>query len=83
MKEIKKIYGDKLDNIFLKHNLENSRNTFQLALRNIKLAKQKMMKIGNRIPEADDLKTKEYILRYEKKMQMMEVNYNREQKKKS
>ena len=81
MKEIKKIYGDKLDNIFLKHNLENSRNTFQLALRNIKLAKQKMMKIGNRIPEADDLKTKEYILRYEKKMQMMEANYNREQKK--
>ena len=81
MKEIKRIYGDRLDNIFLKHNLENSRNTFELALRNIKLAKQKMMKIGNRIPEADDLKTKEYLLRYEKERQMMEVNYNREQKK--
>ncbi len=81
MKEFKRIYGDKLDNIFLKHNLENSRNTFELALRNIKLAKQKMMKIGNRIPEVDDLKTKEYIQRYERERQMMEINYNRDQKK--
>ena len=81
MKEFKKLYGDKLDNIFLKHNLEISRNTLELALRNIKLAKQKMMKIGNRIPEVDDLKTKEYLLKYEKERQMMEINYNRDQKK--
>ena len=81
MKEFKRIYGDKLDNIFLKHNLQNSRNTFELALRNIKLAKQKMMKIENRIPEVDDLKTKEYLQKYEKQRQMMEVHYNREQKK--
>ena len=81
MKQFKKIYGDKLDNIFLKHNLQNSKNTFELALRNIKLAKQKMMKIENRYPEVDDLKTKEYILRYEKERQMMEAHYNKEQKK--
>ena len=81
MKEFRRIYGDKLDNIFLKHNLEISRNTLELALRNIKLAKQKMMKIGNRIPEVDDLKTKEYLLKYEKERQMMEINYNRDQKK--
>ena len=81
MKQFKKIYGDKLDNIFLKHNLQNSRNVFELALRNIKLAKQKMMKIENRYPEVDDLKTKEYILRYEKERQMMEAHYNKEQKK--
>ena len=81
MKQFKKIYGDKLDNIFLKHNLENSKNVFELALRNIKLAKQKMMKIENRYPEVDDLKTKEYILRYEKERQMMEAHYNKEQKK--
>ena len=81
MKEFKRIYGDKLDNLFLKQNLENSRSTFELALRNIKLAKQKMMKIGNRIPEADDLKTKEYLQRYEREKQMMEIDYNRQQKK--
>ena len=81
MKEFKRIYGDKLDKIFLKQNLENSRNTFELALRNIKLAKQKMMKINNRIPEVDDLKTKEFLQKYEKERQMMEVYYNREQKK--
>ena len=81
MKQFKKIYGDKLDNIFLKHNLQNSHNVFELALRNIKLAKQKMMKIENRYPEVDDLKTKEYILRYEKERQMMEAHYNKEQKK--
>ena len=81
MKQFKKIYGDKLDNIFLKHNLQNSKNTFELALRNIKLAKQKMMKIENRYPEVDDLKTKEYILRYERERQMMENYYNKEQKK--
>ena len=81
MKQFKKIYGDKLDNIFLKHNMENSKNVFELALRNIKLAKQKMMKIENRYPEVDDLKTKEYILRYEKERQMMEAHYNKEQKK--
>ena len=81
MKEFRRIYGDKLDNIFLKHNMEISRNTLELALRNIKLAKQKMMKISNRIPEVDDLKTKEYLLKYEKERQMMEMNYNKDQKK--
>ena len=81
MKQFKKVYGDRLDNIFLKHNLQNSKNTFELALRNIKLAKQKMMKIENRYPEVDDLKTKEYILRYERERQMMENYYNKEQKK--
>ena len=81
MKQFRKIYGDKLDNIFLKYNMQNSRNVFELVLRNIKLAKQKMLKIENRLPEVDDLKTKEYILRYERERQMMEANYNKEQKR--
>ena len=81
MKEFRRVYGDKLDNIFLKHNIEISKNTLELALRNIKLAKQKMMKISNRIPEVDDLKTKEYLLKYEKERQMMEMNYNKDKKK--
>ena len=61
--------------------MEISRNNLELVLRNIKLAKQKMMKIGNRIPEVDDLKTKEYLLKYEKERQMMEMKYNQDQKK--
>ena len=81
MKQHRITYGDKLDNLFLKYNLENSRNTFELALRNIKLAKQRMLKIENRLPEVDDLKTKEYILRYEKERQLMEANYNKDQKR--
>ena len=81
MKQFRKIYGDKLDNIFLKYNMQNSRNVFELVLRNIKLAKQKMLKIENRLPEVDDLKTKEYLLRYERERQMMESNYNKEQKR--
>ena len=40
-----------------------------------------MLKIENRLPEVDDLKTKEYILRYERERQMMEANYNKEQKR--
>ena len=40
-----------------------------------------MLKIENRLPEVDDLKTKEYILRYEKERQMMEANYNKDQKR--
>ena len=81
MKEFKKIYGEKFDNIFLKQNVKNSSDIFQLVLRNIKLAQQRMMKIENRIPEVVDLKTKEYMQRYEKELQMMLINYDREQKK--
>jgi hypothetical protein len=81
MKEFKRIYGDKLDNIFLKHNMEISRNTLELALRNIKLAKDKAIKINNRIPPLDDIKTREYLQKYEKELELMLINYNKEQKK--
>ena len=81
MKEFKKIYGENFENIFLKQNAKNSGDVFQLVLRNIKLAQQKMMKIENRIPKVVDLQTQEYLQRYEKELQMNLINYQKEQKK--
>ena len=81
MKEFRRIYGDKLDYLFLKYNSQLSPNSIELALRNIKLAKEKMVKLGSRIPEPDDSKTKEYLQKYEKELEMMLINYNKEQKK--
>ena len=40
-----------------------------------------MIKLGKRIPEPDDAKTKEYLQKYEKELEMMLMNYNKEQKK--
>jgi hypothetical protein len=80
MKEFRRIYGDKLDYLFLKYNSQLSPNSIELALRNIKLAKEKMMKLGTRIPESDDPKTKEYLQKYEKELELMLINYNKEQK---
>ena len=81
MKEFRRIYGDKLDYLFLKYNSQLSPNSIELALRNIKLAKEKMVKLGKRIPDSEDAKTKEYLQKYEKELEMMLVNYNKEQKK--
>ena len=82
MKEFRRIYGDKLDFLFLKYNSQLSPNSIELALRNIKLAKERMIKLGSRIPKPEDSKTKEYLKKYEKELEMMLINYNREQKKK-
>ena len=48
MKEFHKLYGNKLDYLFLKYNSQLSPNIIELALRNIKLAKENMLKIGSR-----------------------------------
>ena len=40
-----------------------------------------MVKLGNRIPDSEDAKTKEYLQKYEKELEMMLINYNKEQKK--
>jgi len=55
MKEFRRIYGDKLDKVVLKNNLKNSGNIIEVILRNIKLARQKMVKLGVNNTEADDL----------------------------
>ena len=81
MKEFYKIYGDKLDYLFLKQNTQLSPNLIELALRNIKLAKEKMQKINSNIPPKDDPKILEYLQKYEKELEFMLLNYNKDQKK--
>ena len=81
MKEFYKIYGDKLDYLFLKQNTQLSPNLIELALRNIKLAKEKMQKINSNIPPKDDPKILKYLQKYEKELEFMLLNYNKDQKK--
>ena len=83
IKEFRRLYGNKLDRVFLKHNIQNSHDMLEIILRNIKLARQKMMKIENRIPDPDDLLTKEYMNRYEKELQYILDYYNKEKKKRN
>ena len=81
IKQFRRLYGDKIDRIFLKNNLQNNQNLFEIILRNIKLARTKMLKLENRIPENDDLLTKEFIHKYEKELQYI-LNYYKNEKKK-
>ena len=55
MKEFRRLYGNKLDRIFLKNNVQNSSNTLEIILRNIRLARQQMMKVGIGHADPDDL----------------------------
>ena len=81
MQEFRKIYGDKLDYLFLKSNSDISPNVIELAIRNIKLAKEKMIKVGKNYPPKDDPEILEYLQKYEKELELMLLNYNKEQKK--
>ena len=78
MKELHRIYGNKLDRILLNYNAQNSQSVIDLIIRNIKLARQKTMKIANRIPNPDDLVTKEFIHRYNKELQYILKYYKKE-----
>lgn len=78
MKELRRIYGNKFDRILLNYNAQNSQGVIDLILRNIKLARQKTMKIANRIPDPDDLVTKEFIHRYNKELQYILKYYKKE-----
>ena len=56
MKEFKKIYGNNLHKLFLKENLNKSSNTLDLIIRNLKVAKSKMHKMGAQMQkDPDDL----------------------------
>ena len=78
MKELHRIYGNKLDRVLLNYNAQNSQSVIDLIIRNIKLARQKTMKIANRIPDPDDLVTKEFIHRYNKELQYILKYYKKE-----
>ena len=55
IKEFRRIYGNKLDRILVKSNLQNSSNILEMILRNVKLAKQKMIKVQVNNLNPDDL----------------------------
>ena len=78
MKELHRLYGNKLDRVLLNYNAQNSQSVIDLIIRNIKLARQKTMKIANRIPDPDDLVTKEFIHRYNKELQYILKYYKKE-----
>jgi len=59
IKEFRRIYGNKLDRILVKSNLQNSSNILEMILRNVKLAKQKMIKM-----QANDLNPDDVIVNY-------------------
>ena len=64
----------------MKYNSQFSPNILELALRNIKLAKENMLKLGANLPPKDDPKIWEYLQKYEKELELMLLNYNKEQK---
>jgi hypothetical protein len=55
IKEFRRIYGNKLDKILLKNNLQNSSNVLEMILRNVRLARQKMIKVQGNNLDPDDL----------------------------
>lgn len=83
IKEFKRLYGNKLDKIFLKQNIQNSHNILDIILRNIKLAKQKMMKISNKVQDSDDQITMEFMHRHQKELQYILDYYKKEKNKRS
>ena len=79
IKELKRLYGEKYDNILLKQNAQKSKNLLELIFRNIKLARERSLKIKDRLPEdADDLRTKEYIKKYNDELKYKQKYYNEE-----
>lgn len=83
IKELHRIYGDKLVRILLNYNAQNSQGVIDLIIRNIKLARQKTMKIQNRIAEPDDLVTKEFLHRYNKELQYIIKHYKQDKMQRS
>lgn len=81
MKEFRKIYGNKLDNLFLKYNTEISQNSIDLALRNIKLSRDNMVKLGIIDQDEDDKKTIEYLQKYQKEFDSMLKFYSKQQRR--
>ena len=55
LKEFRRIYGNKVDKMLLRSQLQNSTNLLDIILNNVKLAKTKMMKLGVNNQDTDDL----------------------------
>lgn len=61
LKEFRRIYGNKIDKLLIRSQLQNSTNILELILNNVKLARNKMMKLSNNNLDPDDLAVLNYI----------------------
>ena len=55
LKEFKRVYGNKIDKMLLRSQLQNSTNILDLILQNVKLARNKMMGLSKSNQDPDDL----------------------------
>ncbi len=79
MKEIRRLYGNNINKIFSKNKKKNE-ELFEIILRNIKLARDKILKSENKkIPDPDDLLTREFVKKYQKEIQYI-INYYKNEK---
>ena len=79
MKEIRRLYGNNINKIFSKNKKKNE-ELFEIILRNIKLARDKILKSENKkIPDPDDLLTREFVKKYQKEIQYI-INYYKKEK---
>jgi hypothetical protein len=80
MKELRRLYGNDINKIFPKNSKKQNNEILEVMLKNIKNARTKMMKLDNKIPDPDDLLTRDFIHRYQKELQYI-INYYKNQKK--
>jgi len=79
MKEIRRLYGNNINKIFSKKKKKNE-ELFEIILKNIKIAREKILKSENKkIPDPDDLLTREFIKKYQKEIQYI-INYYKNEK---
>ena len=79
MKEIRRLYGNNINKIFSKNKKKNE-ELFEIILKNIKIAREKILKSENKkIPDPDDLLTREFIKKYQKEIQYI-INYYKNEK---
>jgi hypothetical protein len=55
MKEFRRLYGTKLDRLFLKQNMMNNNSVLEMIMQTIKVARNKMIKMGGDNIDPDDL----------------------------
>ena len=80
MRELRRLYGNEFEKIFPKNNKKQNNEILEIMLKNIKNARTKMMSSENRIPDPDDLLTRDFMHRYQKELQYI-INYYKNQKK--
>ena len=80
MRELRRLYGNEFEKIFPKNNKKQNNEILEIMLKNIKNARTKMMSSENKIPDPDDLLTRDFMHRYQKELQYI-INYYKNQKK--